>query len=50
MTEVDCSRCIHKKLKWYQGFFERRMKSYCEIKGEFVRIGYWMCDDFEEEK
>jgi len=50
MTEVDCKECIHLKSKWYQGFFERGMRSFCEAKSEFIQIGYWLCEDFEIEK
>ena len=50
MSEVDCKKCIHLKSKWYQGFFERGMRSYCEVKGEFIRIGYWLCEDFDRKK
>ena len=50
MSEVDCKKCVHLKLKWYDGYFERGMHSYCEVKGIFIRSGFWLCDYFEKRK
>ena len=46
--EINCKDCIHLKSKWYQGFFERGMRPYCEAKNIFIRSGYWLCSYFDK--